>query len=293
MQKPPDGWSWPGRHAGQASLPRRFWARVGLTTVVALVTVLTVPHLAGPGHRSGGLPNGAPPVGVLLATSVVICLVTTGALYLVMRRDLRLPLAVALYAVAYEALVVAVKFGLGPYGLYEVNRKAPISLWAGGGVGAGGALLIAVVVFALYFAVYGALYRWARRRVRHPQPAPKPAPSKRAAGLTFAVIVPVLVLAAGGWVVAVVAFSLPLQYLDLLFSSGVAGLTALALAGATVLAGMALRGTAEQVSVLGTANLLVNVFLVGLVFLVLLHVLWVVYVAVLGSLWPLNTVVPK
>jgi len=86
---------------------------------------------------------------------------------------------------------------------------------------------------------------------------------------------------------------LPLQYLDLLFSSGVAGLTALALAGATVLAGMTLRAAAEQVSVLGTANLLVNVFLVGLVFLVLLHVLWVVYVAVLGSLWPLNTVVPK
>ena len=154
-------------------------------------------------------------------------------------------------------------------------------------------LLIAVVVFFLYFIVYGLLYIWARRNVRYPQRGLNLTPRKRAVGLTFAVILPVLVLGAGGWMVAVVVLSLPVQYLDLLFSSGVAVLTALALAGATVLAGMVFRSTADQVSVLGTANLLINVFMVGLVFLVLLHVLWVVYVAVLTSLWPLNTVVPK
>jgi hypothetical protein len=47
------------------------------------------------------------------------------------------------------------------------------------------------------------------------------------------------------------------------------------------------------VRVLSTANLLVNVFLVGLVFLVLFHILWVVYILVVTSIWPLNTVVPK
>lgn len=287
------GLPWPGGHAAQASLGARFWARVAVVTVLALATVLVVPHLAGPGHPSGGLAKGAPPVGVLLATSVIISLLTTGALYLAMRRDLKLPVAVALYAVAYESLVVAVKFGLGPYGLYEVNRRAPLSVWGGNGVGVLGALLIAAAVFVLYFAVYGSLYIWVRRNVRHRRPEARLTPKMRAMGTTFGVVLPVLVLGAGGWMAVVALFSLPAQYLSLLFSSGVAGLTALALAAATVLAGMVFRSTADQVGALGTANLLVNVFLVGLVFLVLLHVLWVVYVAVLTSLWPLNTVVPK
>jgi len=285
--------SWPGRHAGQVSLSGRFWARVGVATLLALAVVVVVPHLAGPGRSSGALAKGAPPVGVLLASSVLVGLVTTGALYLAVRRDLKLPVTVALYAVAYETLVVAVKFGLGPFGLYEVNRRVAITLLSGSGVGAGGASLIAIAVFSLYFIVYGLLYLWARESVRHRQTRLHTFPKKRPVVFTFLVLVPVLLLGAGGWVAAVLLLSLPIQYLDLVFSSGVAGFTALALGGAAVLAGMAFRSTADQVRVLGTANLLINVFFVGLVFLVVLHVLWVVYIAVVTSLWPLNTVVPK
>jgi hypothetical protein len=38
---------------------------------------------------------------------------------------------------------------------------------------------------------------------------------------------------------------------------------------------------------------IVSLFWLGLGFLALYHVLWVVYVLVLGSIWPLRTVTPK
>lgn len=57
----------------------------------------------------------------------VVGAVTTGAVYLAMGRDLKLPAAVALYAAAFEALVVAVKFGLAPYGLYQVNQHTALN----------------------------------------------------------------------------------------------------------------------------------------------------------------------
>ena len=243
---------------------------------------------------SGALAAGSPPVSVLLATSVVIGAVTTVAIYLGVRRDLKLPVVAAIYAAAYEALVVAVKFGLGPYGLYQVNRRVAITETVFGIDDAVGAAVTALLVFVLYFIVYGLLYRWARNRARYEVlDIKRDVPRMNPVVPTMAVLVAVLGLGAGGWIV-VVAFVEPVaQYLGFVFSSGVAGLTALALAGATGLAALVFRSTVAQMRAVGTANLLVNVFLVGLVFLVLYHVLWVVYILVITSIWPLNTVVPK
>ena len=43
----------------------------------------------------------------------------------------------------------------------------------------------------------------------------------------------------------------------------------------------------------GDAALLVSVFWLGLGFLALYHALWVVYVLVLTSIWPLKVITPK
>ena len=288
-----DGPVWPVHHAGRPNLPARFWARVAVSSAVALAAALAVPHLASHHSRDGRLVNGMPPVEMLVAASVIIGAATTGALYVAMRRDLKLPVTVALYAVGYEALVVAVKFGLALYGLYEVNRRVPIKETIFGINDVVGATVTALVIFALYFVVYGVLYRWARRRVRHVERSPTTAPRPSPVLATVAVVVSLLGLGAGGWVLVIATTEPMAQYVGFVFSSGVAGLTALALIAATALAAMVFRSTAEQVRILGTANLLFNVFLVGLVFLVLFHVLWVVYILVVTSVWPLSTVVPK
>ncbi len=66
-----------------------------------------------------------------------------------------------------------------------------------------------------------------------------------------------------------------------------------ALAGAVVLARLALTSTAERARAVGDATLLASVFWVGVAYLALYHALWVVYVLVLTSLWPLKVVTSK
>lgn len=59
------------------------------------------------------------------------------------------------------------------------------------------------------------------------------------------------------------------------------------------LAGATLGSTAERAQLVGEVALLVSVFWVGLAFLALYHALWVIYVLVLTSIWPLRVITPK
>ena len=84
----------------------------------------------------------------------------------------------------------------------------------------------------------------------------------------------------------------PRQYLEFVFSSGAGVLMAIALAGAATLIGSVFR-TLDRRPELADVGAIVSLFWLGLGFLALYHVLWIVYVLVLGSIWPLKTVVPK
>ena len=84
-----------------------------------------------------------------------------------------------------------------------------------------------------------------------------------------------------------------IDYLDFVFSSGVSLLIACALAGATALAALAFDASSKRAHAVGDATMYVSFFWVGLYFLALYHVLWVVYVLVLTSIWPLKVVTPK
>jgi len=88
-------------------------------------------------------------------------------------------------------------------------------------------------------------------------------------------------------------FAAGLNYLDFVFSSSLSVLVGLALAGATALAALAFESTSRRALVVGDASLFMSFFWVGLYFLALYHVLWVVYVLVLTSIWPLRVVTPK
>ncbi len=77
------------------------------------------------------------------------------------------------------------------------------------------------------------------------------------------------------------------------FSSGVSLLVALALAGASVLVALAFHGAADRALLLRDASVFVSLFWVGLAFIALYHVLWVIFILVLTATWPLRVVVPK
>ena len=253
-----------------------------------------LPAFAAAGVVVALLPQGgsgsSPPARTLLIVAALVTALTASALLVALRRDLRLPWAVALTAVAYNALVVVLKLVLGPLGLYEENGRRELdSTFAPNTLG--GALLAALLVFALYFGAFALLYRIVSGRLR--RPALSDSAKRR---IAIVVLVGVFLLAVGGGAVLLLPLLVAgagVSYLDFVLSSTWALLIGIAVAGAAALAGLALGGARAQAAALGDATVLVTFFWIGVAFLALYHVLWVVYILVLTSIWPLRTVTPK
>ncbi|HYY04887.1 MAG TPA: hypothetical protein VE736_13455 [Gaiellaceae bacterium] len=252
---------------------------------LSFVVVALVPHTVSA--------NGSvPPVRMLLVTAVLVGLICAGALFWGIQSDLSLPTKVAVYTVGFNALVIVVKLVLAPHGYYEVNQVTDVETPIDNGFAA---VLAAVLVFALYLAAYVVLYRLFRRRIQHLavlDPVPRLFGSR---ALVLSVVVGVLLLVGSGGALLIVLLPLfgGLEYLGFIFSSTVSGLIALALVGATSLAALAFDASSERARVVGDATLFMSFFWVGLYFLALYHVLWVVYVLVLTSIWPLKVVTTK
>lgn len=205
--------------------------------------------------RLGDADAAVPELALLLATGVAVGVLTTAALYLALTRDLGLPQTVALFAVGYNALVVLVKFVLGPRALYEVSEAGKYEAFVDPST-TDGAILVAASVFVLYALALYVIYRVCRRRLGR-------APTSWKRVLIVAVLAAALLVATGG-LPLLLAFG-GLEYVGFVLGAGVSLLVALALAlaGAVSLAGIAFRETAVRASLLGDATLLLNVFWVG------------------------------
>jgi hypothetical protein len=252
---------------------------------LSIAVVALVPHTV-----SGS--GGVPPVRMLLVTGTLVGLICAAALFWGIRSDLKLPTKVAIYAVGFNVLVIVVKLVLAPHGYYQVNQLKDLDTPIDNSFAA---VLAAVFVFLLYLAAYVVLYRLFRGRIHHlagTDPVPRWFGSRR---FVIGVVVAVLLVVGSGGALLIVLlpFFGGLEYLDFIFTSTVSGLIALALAGATSLAALAFDASSQRARVVGDATLFMSFFWVGLYFLALYHVLWVVYVLVLTSIWPLKVVTTK
>jgi hypothetical protein len=260
---------------GGAFLP--LWPKIAAAFVLAALATLVIPQTGGDGSMPG--------LSTLLATGAVVALVTTGALYIGLRRNLGLPLSIALYAVGYNVVVVLVKFVLGPRALYEVSEEGRLETLVDPSDPVS-ASLIALSICALYALALTVIYRLARRRLQ--------AHEARAGGrrlLLIGLVTGVLLFASGGLPLVLAVGGL--DYVAFVFSSSLSLLVGVALAGAVALAAATLSSTAERAQLVGDVALLTSVFWVGLAFLALYHALWVIYVLVLTSIWPLRVITPK
>jgi hypothetical protein len=253
---------------------------MGAAFGVALLIVLLVPHQ----NESGETPPGR----ILVLAGLLVTLTTMVALGLVLRHDLRLPARVAVYAVAYNALIVLVKFVLAPYGLYEVAHSITfesfISYNDPFGVG-----FTAATVVLLYVGVYALIYRVVRRKLTVAGGHGVLADPRR-------LVLPILALTfvvAGTGGIALLILASGIDYLRFVFASSVSFGIAVALAVAIALATMGFKSVADRANLIGDAAVLTSFFWVGLYFLLLFHFLWVVYMLVLTSIWPFKVVVPK
>ena len=253
-------------------------------TVVAVAAIALFP-------RSGG---DAPPLASLALIGAVIAGVTTAALVLIARTDLGLPWRIVIPLVVAFGMIAIVKFVLAPQGLYEVNAVRALDDAFGTVSDPAGAALTAAAVFALYAFGFSIVYRLGygeraplRRRDRGRDPP------TIGAGTVFAGVVLVALAVAGGWVVVLVVLNAPRQYLEFVFSSGAGVVILAALAAAAILLGSTFRRLGRAPGAIVEVGAVVTLFWLGLGFLALYHVLWTVYVLVLGSIWPLKTVTPK
>ncbi len=273
--------------AGGAALPSSLALKLLVATALSLAVVFVAPHTVS-------TDGDVPPVGMLLVTAVVVGTICATLLFWGLRADLGLPLKVAVYAVAFNVLVIVVKLALAPHGFYEVNQRRTLDGWFAID-NAFMAFVAAGFVFVLYLGAYAVLYYSFRGKLGSIAPASEFSGLVKGRTLvTTVVVLSVLLVASGGALLLVlVPLAAGLEYVDFVFSSTLSLMIAVVLGCATALAAAAFNSTADRARVVGDASVFVTFFWVGLYFLALYHVLWVVYVLVLTSLWPLKVVTPK
>ena len=279
-----------------SSLPtvRDAWVTSSLVLKLALAAALScgvvalVPHTVA----SGG---DVPPVRMLLVTATIISVLCSVLLFWGLRSDLGLPAKAALYAVVFNVLVIVVKLALAPHGFYEVNQQRDIDATFGTIDNGFMAMLASACIFLLYLGVFAFLYRTFRGRSGQSDGADRGPTFIRGRSAVVGILVLTFLLVASGGAILLALLPLAggLTYLEFVFSSGLSLMIGVVLACATAFATLAFRATADRARLVGDATVFMSFFWVGLYFLALYHVLWVVYVLVLTSIWPLKVVTPK
>jgi hypothetical protein len=238
-----------------------------------------------------------PGFAVFLVAGVTAIVLTAGFFGYIYRLGMGFGKTVLVLAAGYNALIATVKLGLAPAALYQANREQafdasmgdPNDLWFYLGVGSG--------VLLLYLLVFGVMYSVFRRRFRRRALPSEPSPAQRGRWSNRTIVVGVVVLVAFAasflWIMPVVYVGLPtLSYLLYIFSTFGAAI-ALALVLAAVLAYKSFDEVEKRAVRLGDATLLASFFWLGLALIVLYHVMWVVFLLTLVSIWPFQTYTPK
>ena len=271
-----------------SSLPSSLVLKLAVAAALSCGVVALVPHTVA----SGG---DVPPVRMLLVTATIIGAVCSVLLFWGLRSDLAVPAKAAVYAVVFNVLVIVVKLALAPHGFYEVNQQRNIDATFGTIDNGFMAALASACIFVLYLGVFVFLYKTFRARIDHLD-ADDPVPTfirGRSVAVGMVVLTFLLVASGGAILLALLPLAGGLTYLEFVFSSGLSLMIGVVLACATAFAALAFRVTADRARLVGDATVFMSFFWVGLYFLALYHVLWVVYVLVLTSIWPLKVVTPK
>jgi hypothetical protein len=240
---------------------------------------------------------GGPGFAVFLVTGVAAIGLTAVLFGYVYWLGIGFGTTVLVLAAGYNALIAAVKLGLAPAALYQANREQafdasmgdPNGLWFYLGVGSG--------VLLLYLLVFGVMYRVFRRRFRRRSLTSDAPPEQRGRWSRRAIVIGAVACVAFAasflWVMPALYVGLPaLSYLQYIFSTFGAAMT-LALILAAVLAYKTFDEVEKRAVRLGDATLLASFFWLGLALILLYHVMWVVFLLTLVSIWPFQTYTPK
>ncbi len=231
---------------------------------------------------------------IFLVAGVAVIVLTAGLFGFIDRLGMGFGRTVLVLAAGYNALIAVVKLGLAPAALYRANSVEPFDASVQDPNSLIYYLAVGFGVLLLYVLVFGVMYRLFRRRFRRRSLSSEAPRDRRVPGKVLVIVVAVVALAVSFlWVAPLLYVGLPtLSYLAYIFSTfGVA--IALALVLAAFLAYRTFDEVEKQAVRLGDATLLATFFWLGLALIVLYHVMWVVFLLTLVSIWPFQTYTPK
>jgi hypothetical protein len=196
-------------------------------------------------------------------------------------------------AIGYNALLIAVKFGMGPIAIYAQNDYYKANALPAGstGVDPGFQVLtiplaypfLAAVMAILYGGAFFILYLIFNSRLR--RRLGMRVPLERRIVQLFVVM---FVLGVVGGITIIGLFGFLEYAFSIVYASVVGVLIALALVLAIALCSIAFREASEQAALTRNVTLLTTFAWVGLAFIAAYHILWVVFLLTLVSLWPLK-----
>jgi hypothetical protein len=224
-----------------------------------------------------------PPTWLFSAAGILVAGVSAIAIYIAAQRP-ALPERAAITLAAAFACIAIAKFTFAPLGFYQENQNSALDTPAGPEpmvlLIAGGVLLVYIAVLRVIYRAFGRV-----RAVRQKKP------------LTIGLVL--VTVASAAWLVvvapilaALVAIG-PLRYLQLVFTSALGAAVALTLLFATGLVAMSFSSARDRADVVSRASMLASILWVATAFVLLFHVLWVVFLLSLMAVWPLRTVTPK
>jgi hypothetical protein len=230
---------------------------------------------------------GADQPGVIsyLGVGLVVLVVTALLLFAGVRSILPKTAVFLAAALGYNALLIAVKFSLSPAALYAsqpfstqgyLNVSSPLTY-------PGLAAVTAVLYGGAFFVLYGIFRSGLQRRL-----GVTVATERRLVELF--VVMFVLAVVGGMTMVGLLGF---LEYsIYVFFTTVLSVLIAIALLAAILLCSVAFKEATDQAVILRDVSMLSTFAWVGLAFIAAYHILWLVFLLTLISLWPLRTFTP-
>jgi hypothetical protein len=236
--------------------------------------------------------NGQPPFNLLLGVGLGIILLTAGILAAALKLGLPLRRSTIGLVLIFNILIIITKFVVAPLALYKTNVSQSF-LDSSFVVTAGGYWIVAAATFLLYALVLSLIFRLGGGQFGGQLPK-KHIAWKIILGL---VIIGAVVFGIGGIVGILVLLPVFLPVSALIDYLGKIGsglvVILLLLLGAIAVAAYAVRQAAGEAKLLRDASVMAGLFWLCLSLLLLYHVLWVVFMGALVTIWPFKTFSPN
>ena len=271
----------------QKVLPPNVRMALMLFFIAGDVIVFGLPRL----FRSSGQPS----FWVFLITGLVVIITLAAFINSFKRLGIGFNNSTVAAVLGYSSVIVLIKFVLAPQALYRASANGDLSYTNTDQNSLFFYLTTALLIMFLYLLVFRTIYKFYLARFEHGMGKPK---IKRTFNikkifLTTLLIIGVLVFT-GGMVVLLplVFFTDQLSYLTYTLSTFLVPIF-LSVLLAIYMASRGFREAEQQSYQISSAALLSSFYWIGMSLIVIFHIMWIIFMFTLVTVWPLKTVYSK